>query len=57
MSKQKLAEYINKCIEEAKNEDMVIPYKIDCYEFISSDTKYRDIKMKEGWKIIMGIDK
>ena len=34
-NKQELAEYIKKCIK--LNEDMVIPYSIDCYEFMCSD--------------------
>ena len=57
MSEQELTEYIEKYIEKTKNGDMVIPYNIDCYEFISSNTKYRDIKMNEGWKIVMGSDR
>ena len=51
-NKQELTEYIKKCIK--LNEDMVIPYSIDCYEFMCSDDEYREIKMEEGWKIIRG---
>ena len=54
-NKQELAKYIKKCIK--LNEDMVIPYSIDCYEFICNDTEYHEIKMEEGWKIIRGCDK
>ena len=51
-NKQELTEYIKKCIK--LNEDMVIPYSIDCYEFMCNDDEYREIKMEEGWKIIRG---
>jgi len=51
-NKQELTKYIKKCIK--LNEDMVIPYSIDCYEFMCSDDEYREIKMEEGWKIIRG---
>ena len=51
-SNQELVEYIKKCMK--LNEDMVIPYSIDCYEFMCNDDEYRDIKMEEGWKIIRG---
>ena len=54
-NKQELAKYIKKCIK--LNEDMVIPYSIDCYEFICSDYEYREIKMEEGWEIIKGCNK
>ena len=51
-NRQELTKYIKKCIK--LNEDMVIPYSIDCYEFMCSDDEYREIKMEEGWKIIRG---
>ena len=51
-SNQELAKYIKKCMK--LNEDMVIPYSIDCYEFMCNDDEYREIKMEEGWKIIRG---
>jgi len=54
-NKQELTKYIKKCIK--LNEDMVIPYSIDCYEFMCSDDEYREIKMEEGWEIIRGCDK
>ena len=54
-NEQELAEYIKKCIK--LNEDMVIPYSIDCYEFMCSDDEYREIKMEEGWEIIKGCNK
>jgi len=54
-SNQELVEYIKKCMK--LNEDMVIPYSIDCYEFMCNDDEYRDIKMEEGWKIIRGRNK
>jgi len=51
-NRQELTKYIKKYIK--LNEDMVIPYSIDCYEFMCSDDEYREIKMEEGWKIIRG---
>ena len=54
-NKQELTKYIKKCIK--LNEDMVIPYRIDCYEFMCSDDEYREIKMEEGWEIIKGCNK
>ena len=51
-NRQELTKYIKKYIKF--NEDMVIPYSIDCYEFMCSDDEYREIKMEEGWKIIRG---
>ena len=60
ITEQELADYICESIARSENEDMVIPYiyeptiQVDCYEFISDDITYRDVKMKEGWKIIRG---
>ena len=54
-SNQELVEYIKKCMK--LNEDMVIPYSIDCYEFICNDDEYCEIKMVEGWEIIKGCNK
>jgi len=59
MSKRALAEYIRKCIKEAKDTDMVIPYNgvlpdVDCYEFMSNNEEYCNTKMEEGWKVIRG---
>jgi len=54
-NRQELTKYIKKYIK--LNEDMVIPYSIDCYEFMCSDDEYREIKMEEGWEIIRGCDK
>jgi hypothetical protein len=51
-SKQELAEYIKKCIK--LNEDMVIPYSVDCYEFMCNNNEYHKIKMQKGWEIIDG---
>jgi len=54
-NRQELTKYIKKYIK--LNEDMVIPYSIDCYEFMCSDDEYREIKMEEGWEIIKGCNK
>lgn len=54
-NRQELTKYIKKYIK--LNEDMVIPYNIDCYEFMCSDDEYREIKMEEGWEIIKGCNK
>ena len=55
LNRQELTKYIKKYIK--LNEDMVIPYSIDCYEFMCSDDEYREIKMEEGWEIIKGCNK
>ena len=57
MNEQELVRYIEEHIKKAKNGDMVIPYNIDCYEFICNNTEYRNTKMKEGWKIIAGSER
>ena len=54
-NRQELTKYIKKYIK--LNEDMVIPYSIDCYEFMCSDDEYREIKLEEGWEIIKGCNK
>jgi len=46
-----LAEYIAEYIKPES--DLVIPYSVDCYDFMNNDTYYVN-KMEDGWSIIKG---